>query len=26
LLDPFDFASLYLRRQKELAAKNPAAN
>ena len=26
LLDPFDFAQLYLRRQQELAAKKPAAN
>ena len=26
LLDPFDFAQLYMRRQQELAAKKPAAN
>jgi preprotein translocase subunit SecB len=26
LLDPFDFAQLYLRRQQELAAKKPAPN
>ena len=26
LLDPFDFAQLYLRRQQELPAKKPAAN
>ncbi len=26
LLDPFDFASLYMRRQQELAAKKPATN